>query len=241
MNPLTRSELLVHWTGHDLVTSDSFIERLQSLYRHGLFYASPSVDVLRGVGPRDRELPRLPSICFTEMRLRHAHRFSEMYGRLGIVFYRTYLMKHGGANPVFYLQSDNNGIVNTIVTRLSQRVATSPGSRMIHRDFDLQFVLSFCKPMSDPGVASLAYFEEYEWRMVVNPKWKTDGSELPPEYVSCNDSPSSRAFRFRYDQVQAIVFPDHETRVKAIEDSILKSHFKSHIPQMIELDLCSHV
>ena len=247
MSSLSRSEMLVHWTGSNLATPNSFVERLRSLYKNGLFYVELKVDTLRGFGSNDRELPSMPSVCFTEMRLRDAHRFSIRYGKLGIVFHRTYLMRQGGANPVFYLQSDNNGIVNTIVARLSER-ASGNFSRLHDscysdqfENFDLKFALSFCKPMSDPGDQQLSYFEEHEWRMVVHPGWPTDGSQLPAEYASCESSPSGRAFRFQHKDVQAIVFPDRQTRQVAMADETMREYFKDHIPQMIDLDLCGNV
>lgn len=241
MNPPTRSELLVHWTGRDCKDPHLFIERLKSIYENGLYYTDSNFYNLHGVGgdaPSECKLPHLPSICFTELRLRHAHRFSKRYGTLGIVFQRAYLIKKGGANPVFYIHSGNSGIVNTHVVRLSNSSEINSENTTSN---DQKYILSFCKPMSKPEQGDLVYFEEHEWRMVVFQSWETNGNFLPLEFRSCKRSPTERSFYFEHHEVQAIVFPDKETRRMAMKDPTMQRHFNDHAPQLIDLDLCHNV
>lgn len=241
MNPPTRSELLVHWTGKPFTNPSEFIERLKSLYENGLYYSDSNSDTLLGVGgnePTKCKLPHLPSICFTELRLRHAHRFAERYGKLGIVFQRTYLIKKGGANPVFYIHSDNSGTVNTFIVRLSNSLGINENDTTSN---DQRYILSFCKPMSEPKSEDLVFFEEHEWRMVVFPSWKTDDDFLPPEFISCESSPTKKSFRFQHNEVQAIVFPDQQTRNMAMNDCCMQRYFKDHLPQLIDFNLCNNV
>jgi len=124
----TRSNLLIHWTGKDLLDCDTdkgiqqHVDRLASIYREGLYLSVPPIeDILCSVNPIDVTLPNLPCICFSELRIRNADRLSSDYGKMGIGFRREYLMKYG-ANPVFYLQSAHSDIVNTNISRLREIV-----------------------------------------------------------------------------------------------------------------------
>lgn len=144
MNP-HRSDILVHWTAKELKgksTSESeiqekYIELLYSIYSKGLRFSTPKEhDEVAGVNCLSILKPK-PIICFTELKLSKTKEHADRYGELGIGFNREFLMKWG-ANPVFYMQNKNQGIVNTNLSGLVNSEDT--------HDW-LDVFLSYVKPM----------------------------------------------------------------------------------------------
>jgi hypothetical protein len=231
----TRSNFLVHWTGRGLLGCETaegiqqHVERLASIYREGLHLSVPrTADSLRSVSPNDVDLPHLPCICFTELRIRNAVRFASDYGTMGIGFRREYLMKKG-ANPVFYLQSARSGIVNTNMSQLRNIVKPKFISAA-------EIILAYCKPMNRICEEDLVYYEEHEWRIVQ----ASGGIPLPSEFKQ-DTSGGRMSFHFDPAEVQVIILPNPEVRAKALAHGYLSDVFKTRIPMMLDYDACSEL
>jgi hypothetical protein len=233
---ITRSNLLVHWTGKGLLGCETtegiqqHVERLTSIYREGLYLSVPEIeDVLCSVNPNNVALPNLPCICFSELRISNSDRLTSEYGKMGIVFRREYLMKYG-ANPVFYLQSvPNFGIVNTNISQLREIVKPEriPAANVI---------LAYCKPMNRKGEEDLSHYEDHEWRIVQT----TGGIPLPPEFKQSASS-GKMSFQFDHSEVRAIIFPNSKVRTKTLAHGYLGEVFMERMPMMLDHDACSEL
>jgi len=219
------SDILVHWTsrqlaGHslsDASSQDEYVELLCSIYSKGLRFSRPNnPDVVVGVNCHT-VLPTLPIICFTELRLSQAQEHSHQYGSLGIGFRREFLMTWG-ANPVFYMQSKNQGIVNTNLSGLVNLENKPDG---------LDVFLSYVKPMGEPCSDQYPYYDESEWRMV---SCKL-GNQWPERF---EESEGDIWFRFKPDEVSLLAFPNEVIRKKCLANLQLIDVFKNHMPMMVD-------
>lgn len=237
---MLRSTFLVHWTGKDFdfgkdlteEVRDRYVERLVSLYTNGLYLSEPKTsDIVRGVGKKDLHLPRLPIVCFTEIQIHRSATFARDYGRLGLGFRRDYLMRQG-ANPVFYLQSANQGIVNTNVSSI-YRIVGNGAKRN-----SLDVILAYFKPMSKPDEKALEFYEEHEWRIVD----ARGGIALPREFKDIQvGGKRCRSWGFAPEEVALVVFPDAATRAKAFRNVELSKYFADETPMMVDFDACSEI
>ena len=224
-------QLLVHWTNRSLArrplckdVREEYLRILRSFYRDGVRFTSPTrAEFVRGVYV-STALPTLPIICFTEIRLSQVARHSAEYGQLGIGFSRDYLMAMG-ANPVFYVQNANQGIVNTNLSRLADAAPHVDG---------LDVIMAYMKPMgeyTDGGDPDVCYYREREWRIV---GCKYCGGRTPFEYRDAHFW-----LKFERSAIELLVFPDEETRKMALNDAELLEHFGVHMPMMVDADRCS--
>ena len=158
------SDILIHWTSKELSkkaytdsdVQNEYIALLRSIYTKGRHFSIPKTpDVVVGVDCKSI-LKTRPIICFTELQLSKAQEHAHRDGSLGIGFKRDFLAKWG-ANPVFYRQSKNQGIVNTNLSGLVN-------SEDKHDWLDV--FLSYVKPMGEPCSDNYIYYDEFEWRMV---------------------------------------------------------------------------
>lgn len=222
------SEILVHWTprllaGHSITneTQREYVVLLRNIYENGIRFSIPKApDVVVGVNCHTI-LPTLPIICFTEIKLADVHRHTSQYGSLGIGFRREFLMRWG-ANPVFYMQSKNQGIVNTNLSSLAGLDSKPDG---------LDVFLSYVKPMGEPCSDQYPYYEEMEWRMVAakfHEQW-------PERFEERN---GAVWFRFKPEEVTLLVLPNETTRKLAFEDHSLSEAFKNHMPMMADTTDC---
>ena len=151
-----RSNLIIHWTGKKQVEgirssnarSKEYVNLLKSIYLEGLRYNKIQNNEIVVGANTTAKIPQVPRICFTELKLTNARKHIEHYGPMGIGFRRDWLMKCG-ANPVFYMQNRNEGVVNTNLSIVSSWVDEICG---------LNVFLSFIKPMSEQnkkGIDSL--------------------------------------------------------------------------------------
>ncbi|MFH0802996.1 MAG: abortive infection system antitoxin AbiGi family protein [bacterium] len=215
------SDILVHWTGRDFKQPPEYIERLQAFYKDGI-YAHPPKIVEKICGFNTEVVLRsIPMICFTEIRLSQAKTFADRYGKLGIGFSRKYLMDRG-ANPVFYLRSSKNGIVNTNFAYLFH---------MAEENGILNTFLAYCKSMSSEPDKELDFYEEMEWRTIVC-ELKDSSPPCPHltkkgEYYYLDFNPSD---------VELIVFPDEIIKKAALEDPSMVEYFRQHTPMIVTCD-----
>ena len=194
---------------------------LRNIYSKGLRFSRPSnPDVVAGVNCHT-VLPTLPIICFTELRLSQAQEHVRQYGGLGIGFRREFLMAWG-ANPVFYMQSKSQGIVNTNLSGLATLENKPKG---------LDVFLSYVKPMGEPYSDQYPYYDESEWRMVACKL----GDQWPERFA---EAEGDVWFRFKPEEVALLAFPNEATRRKALADSQLVDIFDDHVPMMVDTSDC---
>ena len=223
------SDILIHWTSQELVgqplsdpnIQNAYVELLRSIYSKGLRFSCPkNLDVVVGVNSHT-ELPTRPIICFTELRLSQAQEHAHQYGSLGIGFRREFLMMWG-ANPVFYMQSMNQGIVNTNLSGLAPLRNQTDG---------LDVFLSYIKPMGEPCSDQYSNYDESEWRIVACKL----GNQWPKRFVESEDNVW---FRFKPDEVLLLALPNEATRRKCLADPQLIDMFKNHMPMMVDTSDC---
>lgn len=223
------SDILIHWTSKELSkkslsepdVQDEYIALLHSIYTKGLRFSIPKTpDVVVGVDCKSI-LETRPIICFTELQLSKAQEHARRYGSLGIGFNREFLMKWG-ANPVFYVQNKNQGIVNTNLSGL-----VNPKDK---HDW-LDVFLSYVKPMGEPCSDNYIYYDEFEWR-IVGCKL---GEQLPSLFVKNEEG---LWFKFESIDVSLLAFPNEDTRRKALADDKLMDFFKDHMPMMVDTSNC---
>jgi hypothetical protein len=223
------SDILIHWTSKDLAEKplddptirESYVALLRSIYSKGLRFSIPkNPDVVVGInGPT--KIPTKPIICFTELRLSQTQEHASQYGGLGIGFRREFLMTWG-ANPVFYMQSKNQGVVNTNLSGLALLQNKPDG---------LDIFLSYIKPMGEPYRDQYSYFDEFEWRMVSCML----GGQLPKRYV---ESEGDIYFHFYPDEVLLLSLPNETIRKQCLNDHQLREMFKQHMPMMVDTSNC---
>ena len=226
---MQHSEILVHWTSRQLARQspsevniqDGYVALLRNIYLKGLRFSHPcNPDVVAGVNCHT-ELPTLPIICFTEIRLSQTQEHVRQYGGLGIGFRREFLMAWG-ANPVFYMQSKRQGIVNTNLSGLATLENKPKG---------LDVFLSYVKPMGEPSSDQYPYYDESEWRMVACKL----GDQWPERFTEAEEDVW---FRFKPEEVALLAFPNEATRRKALHDSQVVDIFGDHVPMMVDTSDC---
>ena len=137
------------------------------------------------------EVPGVPMICFTELRLSQVQAHTRKYGKLGIGFDRKWLMKLPGANPVFYVSNNECGVPSTNLNGIVNEMEKINALRLF---------LAYVKPMSDrrPELKSpLSNYDEMEWRMVEWETLKQDGRDITETDCHGFDKTGRRVFVVR--------------------------------------------
>lgn len=227
MNP-QHSDILVHWTSKELARqslSDPnvqklYVDQLFRIYSKGLRFSQPeNPEVVVGLNVMT-ELPTLPIICFTELRLSQVREHANRYGKLGIGFRREFLMTWG-ANPVFYMQNKNQGIVNTNLANLAK-----------NKFKGLDVFLSYIKKMGEHNSNQYPFYDESEWRMVACKL----GDQWPERFV---EKDGDIWFDFKPEEVLLLALPDEAIRLKCLADPQLGDMFLKHMPMMVDTKSCN--
>jgi len=215
-------DILIHWTPRrraaEVLTPELrsfYVEHLKSICKTGLRFSEPETpESIRGVN-QSTTLPSLPMLCFTELRLSMVAEHIQRYGRLGIGFRQSYLREQG-ANPVFYMQNANQGIVNTNLQTLGAQTEKLPG---------LEVFLSYIKGMSQEVDGELDYYDEMEWRIV--------GCNIAGRCPFKRDG-NGFIFDFQPTDIELLVFPDADTRREAMADQDIQAFFGDDPPMMLD-------
>ena len=219
-------DILIHWTDRKWVGQDptdklrsAYVERLISFYRNGLWLTdqADAVEAIHGAFDNKTSIHPGAILCLTELRLSLVEKHIGRYGSLGIGFRRSFMMQKG-ANPVFYLQNDDAGVVNTNLGLLHDAAQERPG---------LHLFLSYVKAMSKEKGQDLSQYDEMEWRLV---DCSVSGTAERP-YPVRNEKPT---FEFGPSDVEILIFPDKKTRKEAVRNKELIPFFESHLPMMID-------
>ena len=124
------SDFLIHWTGKDIdenlqpdwnakkssITNDkkivnAYLERFKNILKYGLWMTrDDAIEMLR-VNRQNPpfEIPSVPRICFTELKLSEARKHAQKFGRLGIGVKRYFLFDRMGS-PLIYIQFETENI-----------------------------------------------------------------------------------------------------------------------------------
>lgn len=161
----------------------------------------------------------IPMICFTELKISEVSDHTKRYGKLGIGFKREFLMKRG-ANPVFYCPNALYGVPNTNLPAIAAKADEVDG---------LNVLLSFIKEMSEQGKDDMLYYNEKEWRLLLT---KYGGTYF--DWIQERDG--HHYCTFSASDIQVLVFPDAETRKRALGNAALTEYFESFGPSTIDLN-----
>jgi len=219
-------DILVHWSDRRWAGQEitdqlrcTYVQRLRSFYQNHLWLTdqSSAPEIIRGAFGATTQVHTGSILCFTELRLSLVHNHIAKFGSLGIGFRRDFLMRRG-ANPVFYVQNDDTGVVNTNVRRL---VAAA------ERDPSLALFTSYLKAMSKEKGGCLKQYDELEWRCVDC----SVGNNGERPYPVRNGHPT---LAFEPKDIVLVVFPDRATREVAERNEDIKPFFDQHRPMMMD-------
>jgi len=236
---LVHSDILVHWTGHDLDEAlhpgwheerssktpseellGSYVNRLLNILRHGFWMTDEPAAQIGGVSA-----PAVPRVCFTELRLSESRRHACRFGRLGIGVKRPYAFTRGGRPVVYYGQYDygfgDGGLAGDVF--LQACVRQFGDARALH----------FFKPMSVEGM-DYEYYAESEWRILaleslLRTRLVTDPSsnaDSPSAAYVAQLQPQARQ-KLRYllpldGWLAAVIYPSLSVKRRALEDARIR-------------------
>src|SRR6185369_5575847 len=108
-----RTDLLVHWTGRDIVTNrfsvndehrQRYIERLVDIIDNGFWMTTPTERIQGGGGLNSWIQYLAHMTCFTEVRLSQTELHTQRYGLLGVGVSRRFVLERYGS-PVHYVRN----------------------------------------------------------------------------------------------------------------------------------------
>ncbi len=185
MDKAIHSDFLIHWTGardidqikhpdwyggkdsttDELVTS-LYLERILNTFKYGLWLTEEDVLTLT-FGAETIDVPTIPRISFTELKISQARGHANKYGRFGIGVKRPFVVQRFG-RPVIYFaygkDNPNDIFLKACVDDLKNRE-----------------LLNFFKPMnSDSKVLNYNFYSASEWRIIYLDKLLENRKILDP-------------------------------------------------------------
>jgi hypothetical protein len=236
-----RTKLLTYWTGKDItievaeLTSTArlrYTQRLEDILNHGFWMTIPDERMLgRGDGSRPTYIDyQVPMTCFTELRASLAKPHRRLYGLLGIVVNRAFVMERSGG-PVHYVRNHAaDGVVGNISRVLdwmkAQVEAARPGAQEMLDT--LPYPLAFMKGMSNEGADDYAYIDEFEWRVIHTHQQMKAGRIIAtglqiPKYRLPVTS----------DDLKMVIVPDDEIRTEALRK--IQAWTGGHTPPVLTI------
>lgn len=168
------SDFLIHWTGKDIdenlqpdwnakkssITNDkkivdAYLERLKNILKYGLWMTrDDAIERLR-VNRQNPpfEIPSVPRICFTELKLSEARKHAQKFGRLGIGVKRYFLFDRMGS-PMIYIQFE------------TENIFFPPYSDWFNKTKKEYELYLFFKHMCSGRPLTYDLFSESEWRII---------------------------------------------------------------------------
>ena len=242
------SDFLVHWTGKDFhrlspcslrrgAVEDArrrYVERLEDTCREGVFMGNGS-ERIYGFDGRYVETPTVSRLCLTEIRLSQARNHAHRYGLLGIALRREFVLKRGG-NPVFYVQSGDQGTLNQNLLAIQNELNALPKDDMLRRT--TEYMLTFMKNMSSnehKTSYTLDLYEEMEWRMVA-----ASFKGMNQSFFRLDLEKMSQRLLVTAADIPLIVFPDRETMTMALANDSISDFFSRSQPTFTTLADCEN-
>jgi hypothetical protein len=244
--------------GRDL--EDRYLERLKDILKFGLWMTKDEKPEKIYVNRQCFDLPVLPRICFTELKLSESRRHAFKFGRLGIGIKRLFLTFRGG-QPMHYINS--RGINLFFPPYVDKEVLKENR-------------YAFFKNMSPEHDFTYDYYSESEWRIIFDPQIEQNYFVNPrgpleeefKKYTYRNttiDDFKEYCSRHKGSKLQylipldgwlaMIIYPSPETKNRAkdygIHELINKikldnahrispQYEQEMIPVELDLDLCNH-
>ena len=234
------SKFLIHWTGKDFHSRNSplthdireqYIERLRNDCQEG-FFVQKGRETIHGKGGTCVNA-NIARVCFSEVRLSQAEKHAKMYGMLGIGVHRDFVIERGG-NPVLYVRNGDTDLITQDIGFVHSKLEDMAKDGDKDKEMTLgalRFVMGFLKNMSHQNDTEFLWYEEMEWRFVHSDTFK--------KYFTPVDT-NQHIYRawFKPQDIKILVFPDHETKQRAIVDDGIKSFFTSGFPMMTTVEDC---
>lgn len=268
-NFAVHSDLLVHWTGRDIDQEHqpnwenegqnaicdkavkAYLLRLKSILKHGLWLTEQEGWTVHC--PEEVQVPKVPAVCFTELKLSQSRAHAKKYGRLGIAVKRPFVFNRDG-RPMIYFGS---------------RFGSDPLVKALASKNVDNRLLQFCKPMdsSDSGPLKYDFYSESEWRIIaelggrcgdyiVDP-WSTRDIEVQ-EYAASLPTPAKDKLKYLAPLDgwhAAVIYPGLKVKNAAqSRGSEVRSLLRSiagighancvegdNLPMELDLDLCRNL
>ena len=170
MNYAIHSDFLIHWTGKDIdnkfdsqwnqidrsTTKNSkvveeYLKRLLNILKFGLWMTSEADHTIL-LDKTLIEIPPVPKICFTELKLSESRKHAKQFGRLGIGVKRPFLFERFG-RPVIYYGYYKEKTSDIFLNHCNQELTEKN-------------LLNFFKPMNSSKSLNYDLFNESEWRII---------------------------------------------------------------------------
>jgi hypothetical protein len=237
-----------------------YIECLRGSLERGIWLKTPREPEVLGLGAFSVTLKQ-PIACFTEWALGQSVSHTRSYGRMGLGFPKSWLLRNGG-QPVTYFDQSRRGSFLRTAVRLLKELEGQPRLRE-----ELLFLLHYSKrifrPAGDPKQSSskkkktrkkprghapsprdpyvrfwskpMPFLEEREWRIVAPP--------APSERPVLREGPVGGvpAYHLPYTpgkDLFTLVLPDNQTVNQVLADPLLRDRlFPSGAPHVTVLSL----
>lgn len=249
------SDILVHWTGRDIVGKyqkkypnvnfdpnakkypsevvAAYLDRLKSLLKHGLWLTKhQNSDDYIFFNHVKFKKPKVPRVCFTELKISSSIWHAKNFGALGIGFKRFYLFNRGGG-PIFYLSPKGEFHHFFLMPPKDYDQTTN-----ISNDYANDGKYTFFKNMSSPedknaqGYIPYDLYEEAEWRIICTEKMEKDFPEFVKKYFDNPLKKRSKEFKEIYNKadikpkylipidpwLSLIVYPNLQVKDAATKD-----------------------
>lgn len=241
---------------------EKYLERLKNILCFGLWMTeSKSPEKIYANG-QQHELPQIPRICFTELKLSESRTHAYKFGRLGIGVKRLFLSDRCG-QPMHY--------VNTI----GQSLFFPP---YVDKNMLKNPLFTFFKNMSTPHDLTYDFYSESEWRIIydsrisqtyfINP-WGDSKTEFKKYSYRNTDEEGfidycerKKGSNLKYlipldGWLAMIIYPSPEVKNRAQRDCVIRRFLKGikgknrqHVrgpqyeqkmmPIEMDLDVCNH-
>lgn len=256
---MRRSRLLTYWTGKGIEkdptclnaeTRQMYVERLWSILSEGLWMNHVDEELIGwkdelmmsylkekynidDTNPFSAMMKRIAVTCFTERRLTQSKPHNDLYGLLGIVVDRTFVLERHGA-PVFYVRSHPD---ESIVGNLFQTYYWIEDQEKRGADYATQVLenfsvpLAFVKAMSKPSADDFEYLDENEWRIVHTYRIEERGLIVPT-----NQDPPKYKIPLKRTDLKMLVLPDSIVKELVAKDARISEWFNNQLPPILTVE-----
>ena len=157
-------------------------------------------------------IPSIPRVCFTELKLSQCIIHARKYGCLGVAVKRPFCF-HRGGRPVIYYRQHENLIRKDIFLKQLLRLKGK------NYDSEYEDILQFFKPMGPDEDHRFEFFDESEWRIILDKKLKAN-----EDFTRQVNS----QYYLRLDGwLSGIIYPDSETKNAAIKDKCIRDYINN--------------
>lgn len=269
-------DLLVHWTGGDFdpdccrdpkrsskappkkellkeELDEKYLRRLHDILKYGLWMTPQT---LTGVERIDNgaNVPEVPRVCFTELRLSLARKHARRYGKLGIGVKRSFLFDRGG-RPVVYCGAAADQQHDVFLQACCQHLPKP--------------FLHFFKRIYS-GSREFEYYDESEWRVIFTEQLAQNGHLIDPrnnqrpevrDYWNGLSAEEQKGLRFLLPLdgwLSCIIYPSVSLKSKALKCRDIRDEIEriktdpdcranrlgveaGNWPVEIDLDLCRNL